>query len=157
MPNRKKVIDAFTGLFESLVDGRVYRKVIPQDSMFPAVRYEIVGQIPHNTFSGPSELDFLTIDVHTYASDLSQAEDIADQIRFIVESETFRPDSIMSVRFKESGDDYATALSKFEIQQEYRVSFRRTFDKNDAFPYTLPFTLAGQKNNSFPYTLPFQL
>lgn len=125
MPDRSTVVNAFTSLFDSIVDGRVYRSILPQNTLFPAVKYQVVGQLPHNTFSGPSKLDFLTVDVHVYASDLAECEQIAEQIRQTVEGFDTTDSIIQSIRFHESGDDYAQNISKYHIQQEYRVTFNR--------------------------------
>jgi len=135
MPKRSEVIDAFTGLFSSVVDGRAFRSILPQGIMFPAIRYEVVGQLPHNTFSGPSELDFLTIDVHIYDSNNANCEAIAEQVRGILEAVSTPNETFGSIRFKESGDEYAQGLSKYHIQQEYKVSFSRAVKVDNALTF----------------------
>jgi hypothetical protein len=55
-----------------IVEGRVYPEVLPDDPVYPCIRYT-VSTTPQNTLCGQSELSQIRYSVHVFAVTVAQA------------------------------------------------------------------------------------
>lgn len=63
-----------------LVGERIYRERLPQNPALPAVTYMVVSGSTTNSFSGPSGLDEVTVQIDAWGSAID-ADNLADAIR----------------------------------------------------------------------------
>lgn len=101
---------------------RFFPVVINQDvTQFPAATYQVVSRVPHASLSGPSDMDFLQVDITIFADSPGEALELSETLRSALE--TFNFDKIKSCRYRESGGiEYHDFLQKYAVQYEYRIS-----------------------------------
>lgn len=116
----------------ALISTRLNPVRIPQESLFPAVSYHIISEVPSPTKSGHSRTEFARVQVNAYGTTLASAESVASAIRTAFEAVTL-PNTFNSVKCQtieydgenQTADDTANFAGLYQVSQDYIINFTR--------------------------------
>jgi hypothetical protein len=114
-----EVIAALTGGSPSLVAGRVYAHVLPDDSAMPAVTYARVSTVSHNHLTGWGGRDLVRMQVDSWAATYDEARRVAAEVRQLMESAGFK--GLMA----NDWDDFEPDTGRYRVSADYMVWQRR--------------------------------
>jgi len=63
------------------VGTRIYPSVLPQEVVYPAMAYEVIGEGPVNSFDGYEGLNNISLEIDSFATSKLAAKQLADSIR----------------------------------------------------------------------------
>jgi hypothetical protein len=91
----------------SLTGGRIYPVAMPQTADFPAVTYQLISTLPHDTKQRPSSYDEAEFQVNVFAELMADAVEISGHVRRALDgySGTVEAVDIPVVRFIGMNDD----------------------------------------------------
>ena len=81
-------LSADTGV-DSLVDGRIYPDVAPQDGDLPAIAFERVGTEYHNTIHGTAIATRVSMEAWCMGETRADAESVCDAVELAARAATF--------------------------------------------------------------------
>jgi hypothetical protein len=106
------------------VEDRIYPNQFNQgEDSYPLVVYRTVSTVPHADFDGPSQMDFVNIDVWSYGSTRKQAESTAALVRAALDG--YSTGSIQYIHFRGSDDDYLSERRCYIERHEYQITLNR--------------------------------
>lgn len=123
--NSKPAITAEIG---SGVNMQLYPNQLPQkQSVWPAIVYRMLPNVPTNSFSGPSKFDNRIVDFFIYATSYDDAQDLMNILRDNLEDEsgTYAGTVINHVLYVDDNDDYIDSLEKYGWRIEFNFNYRR--------------------------------
>ena len=65
----------------AVVSSRINPLVLPQESAFPAISYQLISVVPHPSKSGSSKSDFARVQINSFGTSYQSAVQIADLVR----------------------------------------------------------------------------
>jgi len=74
----------------AIVGTRIYPVIARQQDQEPYVVYSVVNDIPHDTKTGVSRVDFVRVQFNMVAADYSQLEDLSAAIRSALDRATMQ-------------------------------------------------------------------
>lgn len=108
----------------TMCGGRIYPNLIKQgEAEYPLIVYRIISTTPHADFDGPSQMDFVNIDVWSYGSTRKQAETLAALVRDTLDG--YSSGSIQYIRFETADDDYLFDRRCYIERHEYQITLNR--------------------------------
>lgn len=116
------VLEAFAGL-DTLVDGRIYPIILPQDVAYPAVTSEKVSGIPLTTLadSGAKGVVNYRMRVASWANTLDEAQSVIDQAALAIRG---------AVEFEAvlvfENDFHETEKRIYRIVNDYSIWYKHT-------------------------------
>lgn len=112
-----------TAAVSAIIGTKCYPNVAPQKAVVPFVVLTIVGNVPYDTKSGPSEVDAFTVQVDSYAATYSEVQDLDRKIRTAIDKVTGTWDGVTidGVRYETSRDDFENDPQEHRRSSDYRV------------------------------------
>lgn len=106
----------------ALVGSKIYPSLIPQKTLFPAIAYQVVSDIPVNSFDGyTSGLRSARVQVDSYSKSYDQAQDIADAVAAVLGS---AGDTTFSAVQLMRRDLYEDSTSLHRVTQDFSIWVR---------------------------------
>lgn len=116
----------------ALISTRLNPVRIPQESLFPAVSYHIISEVPSPTKSGHSRTEFARVQVNAYGITLASAESVSSAIRTAFEAvnlpNTFNGIKCQTIEYdgeNQTADDTANFAGLYQVSQDYIINFTR--------------------------------
>lgn len=116
----------------ALISTRLNPVRIPQESLFPAVSYHIISEVPSPTKSGHSRTEFARVQVNAYGITLASAEAVSSAIRTAFEAvnlpNTFNGVKCQTIEYdgeNQTADDTANFAGLYQVSQDYIINFTR--------------------------------
>lgn len=115
----------------TMLSGRVYPGIFPEQYTLPAVAINIVGGTPNPTKTGPGDVDNIRVQVDCYGSTYTSAQQVADAVRTAIDwyrgnvtsgATTYAIDWI---NFERIQDSWEADPKEFRIVTEYSVKSKR--------------------------------
>jgi hypothetical protein len=121
----KTLIEADTEVY-AVLGSRIYPAIVPEKTLLPCARILKLATEPNETKSGPSEHDFLHIQISVYAETYKQAETANERIRAVLDSfygVVTTSDSVAHligrIVFQDSSDQYDDRPAVFHVASDY--------------------------------------
>lgn len=116
----------------ALISTRLNPVRIPQESLFPAVSYHIISEVPSPTKSGHSRTEFARVQINAYGITLASAESVSSAIRTAFEAvnlpNTFNGVKCQTIEYdgeNQTADDTANFAGLYQVSQDYIINFTR--------------------------------
>lgn len=96
----------------AIVGTRIYPVVARQQDQEPYVVYSVVNDIPHDTKTGVSRVDFVRVQFNMVAADYSQLEDLSAAIRSALDRaamQSYAGVELAGVKFLSENDGFSDA------------------------------------------------
>lgn len=106
-----------------LLGGRVYPALLRQSTAYPAAALNITGNNPTNTKTGPSDLDFVLLQVDIYGTDYTSASNAESAIRNAIDYKT--SGAIESISYIRTIDGLSEKPELVRKISEYKIAYRR--------------------------------
>ncbi len=100
---------------KTLASGRVYPLVIPEKSVMPAITYLRIAYTPENTLDGGATIDQIRIQVDTYANTYAESKTLANSVRSVMESASFKG------TLQSDQDLFEPDVKLYRVTQDYYV------------------------------------
>lgn len=111
------------------INSRVYPLERPQQSALPAITVSVDDVDPHDTKSGVSRLDEVTITVISYGLSVEDAFTVKNLVRFALDrvSGEFNGETYQSIQYLREFSDKEEIDNKtiFFVEQEYKIREER--------------------------------
>ena len=114
----------------SLVGTRLNPVRIPQESLFPAISYNVVSIVANPTNSGHSRTEFARVQVNTYATSFADAIELSGQVRAAFDDatapETYNDSYVQVIEYdgeNHTADDQAAFAGLYQISQDYLLNY----------------------------------
>mgnify|MGYP006921298104 CR=1 FL=1 len=100
---------------DGLASGRVYPLVIPEKGTVPAIVYSRIASTPENTLEGGATIDQIRFQVDTYAKTYAEAKTLANSVRGVMESASFKG------TLQTDQDLFEPDVKLYRVTQDYYV------------------------------------
>lgn len=114
----------------SLVGTRLNPVRIPQESLFPAISYNVVSIVANPTNSGHSRTEFARVQVNTYATSFADVVELSSQVRVAFDSaatpEIYNTAYVQVIEYdgeNHTADDQAAFAGLYQISQDYLLNY----------------------------------
>lgn len=114
----------------SLVGTRLNPVRIPQESLFPAISYNVVSIVANPTNSGHSRTEFARVQVNCYATSFADVVELSSQVRVAFDSaatpETYNTCYVQVIEYdgeNQTADDQAAFAGLYQISQDYLINY----------------------------------
>ena len=115
----------------AVVSSRINPLVLPQESTFPAISYQLISVVPHPSKSGSSKSDFARVQINSFGTSYQSAVQIADLVRTAMQISlpaTFNSVLVQSCEYDgevHMTDDVAAFAGVYHIAQDFIVNYNR--------------------------------
>ena len=115
----------------AVVSSRINPLVLPQESAFPAISYQLISVVPHPSKSGSSKSDFARVQINSFGTSYQSAVQIADLVRTAMQVSlpaTFNSVLVQSCEYDgevHMTDDVAAFAGVYHIAQDFIVNYNR--------------------------------
>ena len=115
----------------AVVSTRINPLVLPQESAFPAISYQLISVVPHPSKSGSSKSDFARVQINSFGTSYQSAVQIADLVRTAMQISlpaTFNSVLVQSCEYDgevHMTDDVAAFAGVYHIAQDFIVNYNR--------------------------------
>ena len=114
-----------------LFRSRINPLILPQESTFPAISYQLISVVPHPSKSGSSKSDFARVQINSFGTSYQSAVEIADLVRTAMQVSlpaTFNSVLVQSCEYDgevHMTDDVAAFAGVYHIAQDFIVNYNR--------------------------------
>jgi hypothetical protein len=114
----------------SLVGTRLNPVRIPQESLFPAISYNVVSIVANPTNSGHSRTEFARVQVNCYGNSFADVVELSSQVRIAFDDatapETYNDSYVQVIEYdgeNHTADDQAAFAGLYQISQDYLLNY----------------------------------
>lgn len=114
----------------SLVGTRLNPVRIPQESLFPAISYNVVSIVANPTNSGHSRTEFARVQVNCYGTSFADVVELSSQVRVAFDSAatpgTYNTCYVQVIEYdgeNHTADDQAAFAGLYQISQDYILNY----------------------------------
>ena len=114
----------------SLVGTRLNPVRIPQESLFPAISYNVVSIVANPTNSGHSRTEFARVQVNCYGTTFADVVELSSQVRIAFDDatapETYNDSYVQVIEYdgeNHTADDQAAFAGLYQISQDYLLNY----------------------------------
>lgn len=114
----------------SLVGTRLNPVRIPQESLFPAISFNVISIASNPTNSGHSRTEFARVQVNCYATTFADVIELATQVRVAFDSATtpeiYNASYVQVIEYdgeNQTADDTAAFAGLYQVSQDYIINY----------------------------------
>lgn len=115
----------------AVVSSRINPLVLPQESAFPAISYQLISVVPHPSKSGSSKSDFARVQINSFGTSYQSAVEVSDLVRsamILTLPETYNNVIVQACEYDgevHMTDDVAAFAGVYHIAQDFIVNYNR--------------------------------
>ena len=110
-----EVLTALTDGSPSLAAGRVYAILLPDETPLPAITYQRISTLSHNSLQEWARIDHVRMQVDCWASTYAEAKLLAEQVRFAMQAAGFK--GVLA----NDRDDFEPDTETYRVSADYMV------------------------------------
>lgn len=112
----------------AVVGNRIFPVIAKIDGRKPAIIYHTVGTRPTDFKDGPSDIDFITVQIDVYADDYGIASNLAELVRRRLDRyphSTVSGVHLAGVSYTNGGNAWEDGDKRIRISSDYQFRIRR--------------------------------